>query len=161
VTDHDLCGGNVPDPQLEPESPQAGVPVAPAGVSGSKYPTRDRRNAVSNPWWTVSNATETQTPFLGYVQVQKDTLYVEPVTYFQAINSPEHEQWLEAMHDEMKPLNALGTWTYVEVSDTQKKKALPVKWVYKIKLNETGEVERFKARLVAKRFQANIWYRLY
>jgi hypothetical protein len=64
VTDHDLCGGNVPDPQLEPESPQAGVPVAPAGVSGSKYPTRDRRNAVSNPWWTVSNATETQTPFL-------------------------------------------------------------------------------------------------
>jgi hypothetical protein len=153
VTDHDLCGGNVPDPQLEPESPQAGVPVAPAGVSGSKYPTRDRRNAVSNPWWTVSNATETQTPFLGYVQVQKDTLYVEPVTYFQAINSPEAEQWLEAMHDEMKSLNALGTWTYVEVSDTQKKKALPVKWVYKIKLNETGEVERFKARLVAKGFK--------
>ncbi len=71
---------------------------------------------------------------------------------FKAINSPEAEQWLEAMHDEMKSLNALGTWTYVEVSDTQKKKALPVKWVYKIKLNETGEVERFKARLVAKGF---------
>jgi hypothetical protein len=80
-------------------------------------------------------------------------LIVEPSTYFEAINSPEVEKWVEAMKDEMNSLNSLGTWSYVEVSDHQLRKTLPVKWVYKIKLNEVGEIERFKARLVAKGFK--------
>jgi hypothetical protein len=85
--------------------------------------------------------------------VQKDTLIIEPETYIQAINSPESEKWVNAMEDEMKSLKALGTWSYVVVDDRTKKKALPVKWVYKIKLSEIGEIERFKARLVAKGFK--------
>ena len=153
VTDHDKCGGTVPDPHLDPGLHQDSVPMSPAGVFGNKYPVRDRKNAGTHPWWAGAHTTQTQTSFLGYVQVQKDTLYVEPVTYFQAVNSPEAERWLEAMKDEMQSLSALGTWTYVEVTDAQRKKALPVKWVYKIKLTETGEVERFKARLVAKGFK--------
>jgi hypothetical protein len=153
ATDHEQSGGTVPDPQLEPGLDQDCVPVPPAGGFSSKYPVRNRKDAHTHPWWSGSHTTETQTSFLGYVQVQKDTLYVEPATYFQAINSPEAENWLEAMHDEMRSLSALGTWTYVEVTDAQRKKALPVKWVYKIKLTETGEVERFKARLVAKGFK--------
>jgi hypothetical protein len=88
------------------------------------------------------------------VQVQKDTLIVEPESYFDAINSLEYEQWVNAMQDEMKSLKALGTWSYVVVDDKQKKKALPVeKWVYEIKLSEFGEIERFKASSVAKGFR--------
>ena len=153
VTTHDQSGGTVPDPQLVPGSDQDTVPEPPAGGFSSKYPVRNRKQADAHPWWSGAHITQTETSFLGYVQVQKDTLYVEPVTYFQAINSPEAEKWLEAMKDEMHSLSALGTWTYVEVTDTQRKKALPVKWVYKIKLTETGEVDRFKARLVAKGFK--------
>ena len=153
VTNHEMSGGSVPDPQLEPGIDQDVVPKPPAGGFSSKYPVRNRKNAETHPWWSGAHTTETQTSFLGYVQVQKDTVYVEPVTYFQAINSPEAEKWLDAMKDEMKSLSALCTWTYVEVSDAQRKRALPVKWVYKIKLTETGEVDRFKARLVAKGFK--------
>jgi uncharacterized pyridoxal phosphate-containing UPF0001 family protein len=121
----------------------------PAGLFGGRYPDR-KRNTVQQP---ENNQTTAKSTFCGYVQVQKDTLIIEPESYIQAINSPESEQWVNAMQDEMKSLKALGTWSYVVVDDKQKKKALPVKWVYKIKLSEIGEIERFKARLVAKGFR--------
>lgn len=152
-TDHDLSGGTVPDPQLEPGLDQDVLSKPPAGGFSSKYPVRNRKQTGTHPWWSSAHTAETETPFLGYVQIQKDTIFVEPATYFQAIHSPEADKWLDAMKDEMKSLTALGTWTYVEVSDSQRKRALPVKWVYKIKLTETGEVDRFKARLVAKGFK--------
>ena len=109
VTNHEMSGGSVPDPQLEPGIDQDVVPKPPAGGFSSKYPVRNRKNAETHPWWSGAHTTETQTSFLGYVQVQKDTVYVEPVTYFQAINSPEAEKWLDAMKDEMKSLSALCT----------------------------------------------------
>jgi hypothetical protein len=139
-------------PQLEPVEfnfESAGIPHSPAGLFGGRYPER-KRNTVIQP---EINQTATSPTFCGYVQVQKDTLIVEPESYIDAINSPESEQWVNAMQDEMKSLKALGTWSYVVVDEKQKKKALPVKWVYKIKLSEIGEIERFKARLVAKGFR--------
>jgi hypothetical protein len=142
----------VPGQQLEPVEfnfESAGIPHSPAGLFGGRYPER-KRNTVLQP---EINQTATSPTFCGYVQVQKDTLIVEPESYIDAINSPESEQWVNAMQDEMKSLKALGTWSYVVVDDKQKKKALPVKWVYKIKLSEIGEIERFKARLVAKGFR--------
>jgi hypothetical protein len=142
----------VPGPQPEPvefDFQAAGVPHSPAGLFGGRYPDR-KRNTVQQP---ENNQTTAKSTFCGYVQVQKDTLIIEPESYIQAINSPESEQWENAMQDEMKSLKALGTWSYVVVDDKQKKKALPVKWVYKIKLSEIGEIERFKARLVAKGFR--------
>jgi hypothetical protein len=149
VVSHTRGEGPVSDPPLEPvefDFLAAGVPHSPAGTFGGRYPERVR-NTIQ------SHMSETSEIFCGYVQVQKDALIVEPTTYFEAINSPEAEKWLNAMQDEMNSLHALGTWSYVVVNDKQKKKALPVKWVYKIKLSETGEIERFKARLVAKGFK--------
>jgi hypothetical protein len=58
---------------------------------------------------------------------------IEPESYVEAINSPEADKWVSAMNDEMKSLKALGTWTYVTVDNKEFKKALHVKWVYKVK----------------------------
>jgi hypothetical protein len=117
------------------ESRSQDVPVAPADkYGGGRYPARIR--GVGVPRWYESKPTQpaqipaetlntsTESPFLGYVQVQKDTLILEPVTYFEATNSPEAEKWLEAMRDEMHSLSSLGTWSYVEVTDKERKKVL-------------------------------------
>lgn len=55
---------------------------------------------------------------------------------------------MDAMQVELDALNANGTW---EVTDLPNgKNCVGSKWVYKIKRNSNGTVERYKARLVAK-----------
>ena len=152
VTSHNSVEGYVSDPHLEPvefDFLAAGIPHSPAGLFGGRYP-ESKRNTI---YTAEINQTNTFSNFCGYVQVQKDTVIVEPATYVEAINSPEADKWVHAMDEEMKSLKALGTWSYVVVDNKEFKKALPVKWVYKVKLSELGEVERFKARLVAKGFK--------
>jgi hypothetical protein len=75
----------------------------------------------------------------------------EPNTLEEALSSEYAEQWQAAMDDEMSSLLANKTWTLESLPPG--KTAIPVKWVYKIKRNKDGSIERFKARLVAKGFR--------
>jgi hypothetical protein len=52
------------------------------------------------------------------------------------------------MDEEMRSLLENGTWELVEKPDGVK--PVPMKWVYKIKRDALGNVERYKSRLVAK-----------
>lgn len=52
------------------------------------------------------------------------------------------------MNKELKALEYNNTWNIMTLSP--KKKLIGSKWVYKVKLNLDGTIERFKARLVAK-----------
>jgi len=69
----------------------------------------------------------------------------EPHTYAQA---RQIKEWCDAMGMEITALEDNGTW--VVCSLPVGKKAVGCKWVYKIKLNADGSLERYKARLVAK-----------
>jgi hypothetical protein len=75
----------------------------------------------------------------------------EPNTLEEALSSEYTEQWQAAMDDEMSSLLANKTWTLEPLPPG--KTAIPVKWVYKIKRNKDGSIDRFKARLVAKGFR--------
>lgn len=78
------------------------------------------------------------------------TLTAEPQSREEALSRPDAELWQQAMNEEYASLLRNGTWTLEDLPHGAK--AIPVKWTYKIKLDATGNVERYKARLVAKGF---------
>ena len=74
----------------------------------------------------------------------------EPKSFSEAMKSANSLQWQQAMDDEMSSLVENKTWQLVEKSEGRK--IVDNRWVYKVKLNTNGCVDKFKARLVAKGF---------
>lgn len=70
---------------------------------------------------------------------------VEPSSYKDAATDPK---WITAMEEELTALSKNGTWELTNLPVG--KRAIGCKWVYKIKLNADGSIQRYKARLVAK-----------
>lgn len=75
---------------------------------------------------------------------------IEPQTFKEAIMSTDKVEWLDAMHSELTSLNENETWDLVDLP--KGRKPLPCKWIYKVKMNPDGTIERYKARLVVKGF---------
>ena len=72
----------------------------------------------------------------------------EPKSYNEAVNPPQAEDWRKAMQAEYDSLMNSNTWTLVDEPEDQQ--VLPGKWVYKIKYEANGQVDKLKARYVAK-----------
>ncbi|MCO5591877.1 hypothetical protein L7F22_045870 [Adiantum nelumboides] len=63
----------------------------------------------------------------------------------------DHVKWEKAMKSKMDSLHKNGTWDLVPLP--KEKKALPCKWVYKMKVVLRDDNPKYKARLVAKSFK--------
>jgi transposase InsO family protein len=72
----------------------------------------------------------------------------EPNSYAQAMKGPDAHKWREAATEEINAHLQNGTWEVVPLPSG--KKAIKSGWVWKIKRNADGSVERYKARFVAK-----------
>lgn len=71
----------------------------------------------------------------------------EPTTVEEAMNDKE---WKLAMDDEIYIINKNETWELVK--RPADKKVISVKWIYKVKTDECGQINKLKARLVARGF---------
>ena len=86
--------------------------------------------------------------FDDFVSYMVNHLEEEPSTYEEAIHRFDSAHWREAIKNEFESLKFNNTWKIAELPKNEK--AIPSKWIFKIKKNSKGEIGRYKARLVAK-----------
>jgi hypothetical protein len=74
----------------------------------------------------------------------------DPTSYEEAMRSHHSSKWREAIEDEIRSMSVNKVWKLEEISKGAK--TVGCKWVYKIKRDSKRNINRFKARLVAKDF---------
>lgn len=90
------------------------------------------------------------TRFWDYIMTAEEFLSeIEvPETFENALGSKQSAEWRNAMDREMASLRENHTWEKQALPDGAK--AIPCKWVFRVKTNPDGTVDKFKARLVIK-----------
>jgi hypothetical protein len=117
-------GGEQQQPQID-EAPQA---------QAHGRPQRTRKSAIPNDY-EVYNSEE--------VQMEDD-----PTSFEEAIRSEYSTKWLDAMKDEIKSMSTNEVWDLEPIPKGAK--TVGCKWVYKTKYDSQRNIDKFKARLVAK-----------
>ena len=74
----------------------------------------------------------------------------DPVSFSEAIGSSDSDKWIDAMNDELRSMDQNKVWELVELPERYK--TVGCKWVFKTKRDSKGNIERHKAKLVAKGF---------
>ena len=72
----------------------------------------------------------------------------DPLTYKEAISSPDAPFWKEAIKNESESILSNHTWELVDLSPDAN--SISCKWIFKRKLKPDRSLDKFKTRLVAK-----------
>jgi hypothetical protein len=102
-------------------------------------PQRQRREWPQD-WWIATKEVERAT--VAFLE--------EPQNIEKALTCENSKEWECAMQEEYNSFMANNTWTLVPLP--LDRKPVSCKWVFKIKQGVNGEVERYKATLVARGF---------
>ncbi|GKD63254.1 ribonuclease H-like domain-containing protein [Tanacetum coccineum] len=132
-----------------PENISQGQPDLRRSSSNSKIPAKFNDYVVNNSrkyglekYVTYTNLNTSNYYFSTILNKSS-----KPSSYSEAFKNPN---WVEAMNNEIEALNRNNSWTICDLSI--RRKAVGSKWLWKIKYKSTGEIERYKARVVAKGF---------
>jgi transposase InsO family protein len=74
----------------------------------------------------------------------------DPATFEDALRSENSAEWKRAMDQEITSLKENQTWILTDLP--RGAKAIPCKWVFRLKKNPDGSIDKYKGRLVVKRF---------
>ncbi|CAI7934329.1 unnamed protein product [Closterium sp. NIES-54] len=69
----------------------------------------------------------------------------EPATLKEALESSDAVEWKNAVESELKSIEENGTWELVELPEGRK--SITSKWIFKIKSDADGKIERYKTLL--------------
>lgn len=128
---------------------------------GSSEPTRRITRSMTNsripiydpmsllPDESVSNRKKKTASARKRREIALFSMHDEPMTVKDAKDCPNWGKWQQAMQEEIQALERNKTWTLVDRKPDMKK-PIKTKWIFKIKLNTDGSINRYKARLVAK-----------
>ncbi|KAL5856863.1 hypothetical protein ACOSQ3_004321 [Xanthoceras sorbifolium] len=102
--------------------------------------TRERRNTIPDDY------------ILFLQEHEKDNGMVDddPINFHQAIQGSKSQKWIDAMNEEFKSMQDNNVWDLVSLPESAK--LISCKWIFKTKRDSKGNVERYKARLIAKDF---------
>ncbi|GJZ13556.1 retrovirus-related pol polyprotein from transposon TNT 1-94 [Tanacetum coccineum] len=104
-------------------------------------------NVIGDPSRSVSTRNQLETDAMWcYFDVFLTS--VEPKNFKQAMTEPS---WIDAMQEEIHEFERLEVWELVSCHD--KVFLIKLKWIYKVKTDESGGVLKNKARLVAQGFK--------
>jgi hypothetical protein len=105
----------------------------------TKRPQRQRREWPRD-WWIATK--EVVRAIVAF--------FKKPHNIAKALTCENSKEWECAMQEEYDSLMANNTWTLVPLP--VRRKPVSCKWVFKIKQGANGDVDRYKARLVARGF---------
>ena len=123
-------------------------------VSGDKVfiEYEEIQENVETPQPTPRRSTREKNPPKRYTDfVSSVALFTddgEPSCFQEAIDCVDNTKWKMAMKEEMDSLEKNKTWELVELP--KDRKLVGCKWVFKLKKDVDGKIERYKAILVAK-----------
>ena len=110
-------------------------------------PSAEKEMAVSEP--QIIELTENGT-MNDEVKANKATLGSEPRTFEEAMARPEAAEWREAAAEEMRMF--VEKELFEEVMRPKNRRVVGCKWIFKEKRGPDGEIQKYKARLVARGF---------
>ena len=91
--------------------------------------------------------------FIVFLQKHEDGIGMvedDPINFHQAMQSTNSQKWINAMNEELKSMKDNDVWDPVPLLEGTK--PIGCKWIFKTKKDSKGNVERYKAHLVANGF---------
>ena len=120
------------DDIVHEEQPQEQMPL--------RRSTRERRKAISDD-------------YVVFLQDHEDEINMmedDPINFHQAIQSSDSQKWIDAMNEEYKSMQDNDARDLYPLFEGMK--PIGCKWIFKSKRDSKGDIERYKAHLVAKGF---------
>ena len=122
---------------------------APIGQEEGVEPQAPEAQPVLRRSTRAHRAPERYVPSLDYVML---TDCEEPSCYEEAMLKDDKLKWEKAMQSEMDSLHKNSTWELVHLPDG--KRALPCKWVYKLKIIANDGKPKYKSNTCGKGIHA-------
>jgi hypothetical protein len=136
----------IPTQEIAVEKPPSPEPIPPP----EQAETRSRPIRTSRPTWKVRQMEETTKKPPNRAMLTRLAPGEEPASFHEATDSPDADHWWQAMKEEIGMLQRRGTW--VLETPPPDRKVIGCRWMYVIKRGPSGEITRYKARLVAQGF---------